>query len=153
MDMNGYQSGAMRTAADLDGSDKTLAILALGVAGEAGEVADYIKKVVGHGHKMDKDKLVKELGDVLWYVAVLSHVVGVELDTVAATNIAKLKARYPDGFSSERSVNRSDEPRGHIQHKCGSDDCFVCSGGLYQCEICGQVESEVQEWCPGYKQR
>lgn len=108
MDMNDYQVKAIRTAGTYDSDFKELAVLALGVAGEAGEVADYIKKVVGHGHALDKDKLTKELGDVLWYVAVLSSVVGVNLETVARVNIDKLKARYPDGFSSDRSINRKD---------------------------------------------
>ncbi len=100
-----YQFEARRTV-----GDSTLAVLALGVAGEAGEVADLIKKHVGHGHQLDKDKLVKELGDVLYYVATLADAVGVPLSEVAAKNIAKLRVRYPDGFSTERSLNRLDEP-------------------------------------------
>lgn len=108
MDMNDYQVKAVRTAGTYDSDSKELAVLALGVSGEAGEVADYIKKVVGHGHALDKDKLTKELGDVMWYVAVLSSAIGVNLETVAQSNIDKLKARYPDGFSSDRSINRKD---------------------------------------------
>ncbi len=55
-----------------------LQILQLGLVGEAGEVADLIKKVEGHGHKPDREKLIKELGDVLWYVAVLHHALGLK---------------------------------------------------------------------------
>lgn len=94
-----------------------LAINALGVAGEAGEVADLVKKHVGHGHALDRDKLAKELGDVLWYVAALAHDIGIDLSTVAALNIEKLRRRYPDGFSTERSINRVDDATTGIDGK------------------------------------
>ncbi len=82
--------------------------LALGVAGEAGEVADIIKKHVGHGHPLDREKLVKELGDVLWYVARMAATIGYSLEEVANINIDKLNARYPNGFSTEASLNRKE---------------------------------------------
>lgn len=81
---------------------------ALGLTGEAGEVADIIKKYIFHGHKLDRDEIVKELGDVLWYVALLCETIGVSIDDVMVKNINKLEARYPDGFSSEKSRNRED---------------------------------------------
>lgn len=106
--LDDYQHAAMRTtihergAADM----KALSWNALGIAGEAGEVADLIKKHVAHGHELDEAKLTRELGDVLWYVAALAHDIGVSLSTVAHENVEKLKARYPDGFDRERSKNR-----------------------------------------------
>lgn len=112
MSLNDYQREALRTAPSPEQcllQTERLAVLALGVAGEAGEVADIIKKVVGHGHPLDREKLNKELGDVLWYVAVLALELGFTLDEVASRNIAKLRARYPQGFSSERSLNRAKE--------------------------------------------
>lgn len=104
-----YQRLAGRTARHGRGG-LYLAILALGVAGEAGEVADMIKKVVGHGHALDDDDLVKELGDVLWYLAAMSTALGVSLSDVADRNVAKLRARYPDGFTEEASRNRAEAP-------------------------------------------
>lgn len=109
IDFSEYQKASSATSGahqDLYGQQARLSIGALGLAGEAGEVADYIKKVVGHNHPLDKDTLVKELGDVLWYVAELCSTVGVSMGDVADKNIAKLRARYPEGFSSERSINR-----------------------------------------------
>lgn len=103
MTLDEYQEATKRTA-----SDDSFSTLALGLAGESGEVADIIKKHVGHGHELDKAKLVSELGDVLWYIARLASVAGFTLDTVATGNIAKLKKRYPDGFSPEASKNRID---------------------------------------------
>lgn len=79
---------------------------ALGITGEAGEVADLIKKHIFHGHDLDTDALVKEIGDVCWYVALLCTAIGVDLESVMEKNIEKLKTRYPEGFSSEASINR-----------------------------------------------
>lgn len=79
---------------------------ALGIAGEAGEVADAIKKHLFHGHALDVEGLRDELGDVLWYVATLAKTLGLSLDDVAAANVAKLKARYPEGFDPARSRAR-----------------------------------------------
>jgi NTP pyrophosphatase (non-canonical NTP hydrolase) len=111
-DIDFYQRSAMRTVNPVTDFSATLAINALGIAGEAGEVADYVKKVVGHGHSLDKEVLKEELGDVLWYIAVMADMLGMKLSDVADANIAKLRERYPDGFSSERSVNRQKQRGG-----------------------------------------
>ena len=74
---------------------------------KAGIVSDYMKKVLGHGHELDVPRLTKgieEVTDAL-YKTCLVH--GVTLSDVAHTNIEKLKARYPEGFSSEASINRT----------------------------------------------
>lgn len=84
-------------------------VLALGLAGEAGEAIDYLKKVEGHGHPLQPDRLAGELGDVLWYLSSLASAYGLCLGDVAQGNIAKLKARYPDGFTPEASLNRADD--------------------------------------------
>jgi NTP pyrophosphatase (non-canonical NTP hydrolase) len=89
-----------------------LAAMALGVAGEAGEVADLVKKHVAHGHELSREKLTKELGDVMWYLAALARLAGIDLSEVATENARKLRARYPDGFSEERSKNRLDVAAG-----------------------------------------
>jgi NTP pyrophosphatase (non-canonical NTP hydrolase) len=101
-----YQILADRTRAHDLSDREALSMTALGLSGESGECADYVKKHLYHGHPLDRDKVVKELGDVLWYVAIMAKEVGVELSEVAEKNIAKLQARYPEGFSTERSLNR-----------------------------------------------
>jgi len=102
-----YQQLALRTATREDG-DKFKASVekAMGISGEAGEVTDLLKKVLCHGHKLDKNKLIKELGDVQWYVATNAAEYGISLKEIAVTNIEKLRQRYPEGFSQERSINR-----------------------------------------------
>jgi NTP pyrophosphatase (non-canonical NTP hydrolase) len=78
----------------------------MGLCGESGEVIDIVKKHLAQGHELDRDKLIKELGDVAWYLAETATALDVDLEEVLAGNIAKLKARYPEGFSAERSINR-----------------------------------------------
>jgi len=101
-----YQVEALRTAALSPDITLRRAVLGLGIAGESGEVADLIKKELGHGHETDYQRIAKEIGDVLWYVATLADAYGYSLSEIASLNIAKLKARYPDGFSSANSINR-----------------------------------------------
>lgn len=107
LDFKEYQELAERTAGKMD-KDKRLANFAMGVAGEAGEVCDYLKKVLFHGHELDEEILKKELGDVLWYIATLANTVDLDLNEIAEKNIDKLRRRYPEGFSQEKSINRED---------------------------------------------
>jgi NTP pyrophosphatase (non-canonical NTP hydrolase) len=81
----------------------------LGLAGEAGEIADAWKKHVYHGHGLDAGEMVNELGDVLWYVTLFADALGVPLGRIMERNIEKLAKRYPDGFSTEASINRGDK--------------------------------------------
>ncbi len=101
-----YQNEMKRTASDLSESRENLSLGGLGIAGEAGEVADYIKKVLFHSHEFSKEKLAEELGDVLWYIAYLASVSGYPLEKIAKMNVEKLKKRYPDGWDESRSINR-----------------------------------------------
>lgn len=112
MNANEYQALAGRTLIDrpdFNITDRDVMIVwnAVGLAGEAGEVADLIKKGVFHQHGLDVPKLKKELGDVLWYVAALCSKLDLDLDDVMASNIEKLKARYPEGYNSEASQLRA----------------------------------------------
>ena len=109
MTINEYQSSAMRTANGMDYEHYGMLVNgALGLSGESGEVADIVKKVLFQGHELDIDHVAKELGDVAWYLAVASAAIGYDLETVMRMNIEKLKKRYPEGFSTERSQNREE---------------------------------------------
>jgi len=109
MDFYEYQELAARTLNWDMKHNERLSMLSMGLAGESGEVVDLLKKHVYHQHQLDIKKLKKELGDVLWYVAGLATVYGIPLSAIAEINIDKLKERYPDGFSFERSINRKGE--------------------------------------------
>lgn len=106
---NLYQDLAQRTANKSLDYKTRLAVAGLGITGEAGEVADIIKKHIGHGHPLDKEKLAKELGDNLWYIQEISQLLEITLDQIALDNINKLMKRYPEGFSENRSLNRVEE--------------------------------------------
>jgi NTP pyrophosphatase (non-canonical NTP hydrolase) len=108
MRMDEYQQLALRTAGHREDRQQVLTYTALGLTGESGEVAEMIKKAFYHGHALEREKLSKELGDVLWYLAVMASGLGLSLDRIASENIDKLRARYPDGFSEEHSRNRVD---------------------------------------------
>lgn len=107
MTINEYQALAMRTAEE---KGRTWSNVGLGIAGEAGEVADIVKKYLHQGHQLDHDKLLEEIGDVAWYLALAATVAGVTLESVLAANIAKLTGRYPEGFDKERSLHREEKP-------------------------------------------
>lgn len=107
MNFKEYEKEMQRTAGEFIKLDENgLALGAMGISGEAGEVTDYIKKVLFHNHELSENKLIEELGDVLWYVAYLSKVIGTDLETIANRNIEKLKKRYPKGWDPERSIHR-----------------------------------------------
>lgn len=76
-----------------------------GLASEVGEIHALYQKVY-QGHYLDTDKVVDELGDLMWFVSEMADVLGVSLDAVAEHNIDKLRRRYPEGFSEERSLHR-----------------------------------------------
>lgn len=105
MELNEYQEVSKRTIPKGD-KHKNIANYAMGLSGEAGETTDLIKKYLFHGHHLEIDKVRKELGDVMHYVAGLCTMLNVSLEDVAQQNISKLKSRYPDGFSEEASKNR-----------------------------------------------
>lgn len=90
-----------------------LSLVGLGLTGEAGEVADLIKKILHHNKLLDGEtekKLIIELGDILWYVTFLAHHLGYELDEIAEANIKKLQKRFPSGaFTPTEASAKADE--------------------------------------------
>lgn len=82
----------------------------LGICGEAGEVADKVKKVVrdkgGVFSEETKEEIAKEIGDVLWYCAILSDNLGYSLDDIANMNLNKLESRYQRNKLSGSGDNR-----------------------------------------------
>lgn len=79
-----------------------------GLSGEVGETNDMIKKWIFHDSELDIEHLKKEIGDVMWYVALLCDSFGFDLDEILEMNIDKLKARYPDGFNTYDANHRKD---------------------------------------------
>jgi NTP pyrophosphatase (non-canonical NTP hydrolase) len=103
---NEYQKLAMRTCSiPYERKDDRLFHAVFGLNSEAGEVAGILQKMY-QGHPFDVEHIKKELGDCLWMVAETCEALGINMDDVMEMNIEKLKARYPDGFSTEKSLHR-----------------------------------------------
>lgn len=108
MNFSDYQDLAARTLGRDRTHEQQLANAALGLTGEAGETAEVIKKHLFHDTPLDRDAMVKELGDCLWYIAAFATVLDIPMAEIAEKNIEKLRKRYPDGFDPERSKNRTE---------------------------------------------
>jgi NTP pyrophosphatase (non-canonical NTP hydrolase) len=81
-----------------DGNEQDIQAFALGLAGEAGEVVELVKKGCYHNKKIDPEDFDAECGDVLWYLTALCRKNNTTLQAVAETNRAKLRKRFPNGF-------------------------------------------------------
>jgi NTP pyrophosphatase (non-canonical NTP hydrolase) len=107
MDLNEYQKLSMRTMPkEINGMSKSN--YGMGLAGEAGEIVDLIKKEVHHGHFPQPGLIREELGDLMHYVVGVATLYGLTLDEICEENIWKLKKRYPNGFNTEDSIKRVD---------------------------------------------
>lgn len=110
MTLDEYQKRALTTVISSDDEFKDLLHWVLGINGEAGEVAEKIKKIIrdknGEVSDADKTELAKEIGDVLWYLAVFAHHLGVSFDDVAQQNLDKLQSRQKRGVLGGAGDNR-----------------------------------------------
>ncbi len=109
MTANEYQKLAMTTLNPALSKKDVLINGVMGLCGEAGEAIDIVKKHLAQGHELDREKLIKELGDVAWYLAETAWALDASLEDVLQGNIEKLRARYPEGFDAARSVNREEK--------------------------------------------
>ena len=108
MNIKEYQEKAKRTVNTNLQFDDQLANLCMGLCGESGEVVDYIKKHIYHGHSLEINKLSEELGDIMWYLTNIATLFALPVDNILDVNIKKLEERYPDGYSNEKSINRKE---------------------------------------------
>lgn len=108
LNLNDYQREVLRTAPVDLSPDKLLLNGIMGLNGEAGECIDILKKYMFQGHELDGEHLAKELGDVLWYITLTSYALGYDIEDILQMNVDKLRARYPDGFSTDLSLHRQE---------------------------------------------
>ena len=104
-----YQDLAFTTANKELGHQEQVLNALLGLSGETGEIADIYKKHYFQGHELSLLEVEKEIGDVLWYVALLCTANNLDMSLIMELNIEKLKARYPEGFEASKSINRKDK--------------------------------------------
>ena len=105
MKMTEYQDLAARTINHKLTREEMLRHSLFEMCGELGEIHSIYQKVY-QGHKIRVEELKEEVGDLLWGIAEFCTVNGWKLEDIALTNIKKLKARYPEGFTEEQSLNR-----------------------------------------------
>lgn len=105
-----YQKQALTTVLSTGDDFKDLLHWVLGITGEAGEIAEKLKKIVRDKDSVvsdeDKREMAKEIGDVLWYLVVFANDLGVSLDEIAQTNLDKLKSRQERGVLGGSGDNR-----------------------------------------------
>ncbi len=108
MDLQIYQQQAKRTDAPLsDGYSRLHAVhMCMGIVTEAGELLDIYKKNLAYNKPIDVANEKEEIGDLMWYIANHCTNRGFDLNEILATNIAKLKARFPHKFTEEKAQNR-----------------------------------------------
>ena len=109
MKINEYQKLAMTTVNPNLSKRDMLINSVMGLCGESGEAIDIVKKWFAQGHALDKEHLKKELGDIAWYLAEAATALDLKLEDILEANIDKLKRRYPEGFETEKSVNRGEK--------------------------------------------
>ena len=107
--INEYQELAMKTLNRKLEKKDILINSVMGLCGESGEAVDIVKKHLFHGHELDREHLVKELGDIAWYLAEAATALDISLEEVLEANIEKLKKRFPEGFDEERSKVRASD--------------------------------------------
>lgn len=110
MKFDEYQSQAMRTSLNKNRDFSALMYRTLGLVGEAGEVAEKVKKILRDKDSKvsasDKQEIIKELGDVLWYIQALADYLGVPLSQIAEVNLEKIHSRKKRGVTKGSGDNR-----------------------------------------------
>jgi len=98
MDLKEYQKLCKKTAQEFESKEKEILTWGLGIVGEAGDVGGCIKKTFSHNNDQ-KEGIKENLGDTLWYVAMICNFFGWDFQDILDENIKKLKKRYPEGFT------------------------------------------------------
>ena len=106
MDLKEYQELCKKTAKKFVNDEKEILTWGLGITGEAGDVASCIKKVHAHGNEGMKEGVKENLGDTLWYIAMICNFYGWDLQQILKENITKLEKRYSKGKFSLKDAQR-----------------------------------------------
>ena len=102
-----YQISARRTQNPQLTPSEALKHALLGLSSETGEICGIYQKAL-QGHEIDQNKVVDEIGDLMWFIAELCDCINVNMGYVARNNIRKLEERYPNGFEADKSINRKE---------------------------------------------
>jgi NTP pyrophosphatase (non-canonical NTP hydrolase) len=103
-----FQEHAMRTAKEI-GDVEDILHATLGIGSEAGELQSSVKGWLAYGKDLDVKNIIEEMGDILWYIALMCKRLNIPMQHVAIENIAKLYARYPEKYTDEDAIARADK--------------------------------------------
>ena len=161
-----YVEEALRTDSFYNGSVEKrcnsasrLIHASLGIATEAGEFVDCVKKRVFYGKDFDRINAIEELGDLLWYIAVASDELNTSFEEIMTVNIEKLKARYPEKFTEENAIERNLKVERKILDKADKHECKckilkaeeltegVSKRGQEWLKFSAEVFSHIEEYC------
>lgn len=106
MELKEYANEIKRTMPNLGTNELDGLHMAIGIATEAGEVLDVYKKNLAYGKDLDVVNIKEELGDLMWYAVNLCTLLGADMRELLDTNVAKLRLRYPEGFTEDSAINR-----------------------------------------------
>lgn len=106
MDIKTYTRESERTLID-KGHDMNLLHAAMGIGTEAGELLDAFKRKIFYGKELDVVNVREEVGDIMWYIAILIRELDMDFEEILQLNIDKLKARFPEKFTQEHALNRN----------------------------------------------
>lgn len=106
MTIREYQKQSTRTLnPTLNGTEQIINMI-MGMNGEVGELTDLFKKNMFQGHELVTERVIEELGDIMFYIVNLCTMLDIKMEDVLDYNVEKLQKRYPDGFDRKRSINR-----------------------------------------------
>ena len=101
MNLKEYQKLCKITAKKFENPEKEILVWGLGISGEAGDIAGCIKKTFAHDNNQEAG-IKENIGDTLWYAAMICNFFNWNLEEVLDENIEKLKKRFPQGFTSDK---------------------------------------------------
>ena len=106
MEIREFQRVSTRTLNKELSKEQQVSNMIFGSNGELGEVTNILKKHLYQGHRIDKQHLAEEIGDTLFYIVNLCTIYNLDVEDILQANVDKLKKRFPNGFESNRSINR-----------------------------------------------
>ena len=109
VDSSDYEAAALKTAKNMGTVEMNLIHAAMGLASDAGEFVDCVKKHTIYGKELDTENAIEELGDVLWFIVFAANTLNVTLAEVMQANVNKLAKRYPFMYSDEAAIARADK--------------------------------------------
>jgi len=101
-----YQKWCRKTAKKFNDPEKEIMTWGLGIAGEAGDVAGCVKKTFAHANDQ-RTGIRENIGDTIWYAAMIANFFGWDLEKILAENMKKISQRYPKGFTEKRAKRKN----------------------------------------------